>query len=118
MAAAALLVTAGPAPLASAAGPAPKQWYLDAMGAEAIRKVSTGKGNKIAVIGTGGEPRYALTARAGAAGKDALVADGLAKGSVTDTRDTTGAGTMARRAHRGNGPRRRAEAPRPGRVNR
>ncbi|MFG2928098.1 S8/S53 family peptidase [Streptomyces achromogenes] len=56
LAAAALLVAAGPAPFADAADTAPRQWYLGAMGADAIGKVSTGEGIKVAVIGTGVNP--------------------------------------------------------------
>ncbi|MEU5540698.1 S8 family serine peptidase [Streptomyces sp. NPDC020362] len=95
VAAAALLVTAGTAPLADAADPAPKQWYLNAIRADKIWKVSTGKGIKVAVIGTGVNPGTPSLRGQVLRGKDALVEAGLAKGSVTDTHDTTGAGTTA-----------------------
>ncbi|GGW13763.1 type VII secretion-associated serine protease [Streptomyces capoamus] len=95
LATAALLVAAGPAPSATAADAAPRQWYLDAMGADEIWKVSTGEGVKVAVIGTGVNPETPSLRGQVLPGKDALVADGLAKGDVTDTRDTTGAGTTA-----------------------
>ncbi|MCL3999163.1 S8 family serine peptidase [Streptomyces lavenduligriseus] len=95
LATAALLVAAGPAPLASAAGAAPRQWYLDAMGADEIWKASTGKGIKVAVIGTGVNPETPSLRGQVLPGKDALVAHGLVSGDVTDTRDTTGAGTTA-----------------------
>ncbi|MEV5350046.1 S8 family serine peptidase [Streptomyces achromogenes] len=95
LAAAALLVAAGPAPFADAADTAPRQWYLDAMGADAIGKVSTGEGIKVAVIGTGVNPETPSLRGQVLPGKDALAAAGLVGGDVTDTRDTTGAGTTA-----------------------
>ncbi|WP_381561541.1 S8 family serine peptidase [Streptomyces eurythermus] len=95
LATAALLVAAGPAPLASAADGAPRQWYLDAMGADAIWKAGTGEGIKVAVIGTGVNPETPSLHGQVLPGKDALVAAGLVSGDVTDTRDTTGAGTTA-----------------------
>ncbi|MEU3529308.1 S8 family serine peptidase [Streptomyces sp. NPDC038707] len=95
LATAALLVAAGPAPLANAAGAAPRQWYLGAMGADEIWKASTGKGIKVAVIGTGVNPDTPSLRGQVLPGKDALVAHGLVSGDVTDTRDTTGAGTTA-----------------------
>ncbi|MEU3413933.1 S8 family serine peptidase [Streptomyces sp. NPDC006658] len=95
LATAAILVAAGPVPSARAADPAPRQWYLDAMGADAIWKVSTGKGIKVAVIGTGVNPETPSLRGQVLPGRNALVADGLVKGDVTDTHDTTGAGTTA-----------------------
>ncbi|MFI0167265.1 S8 family serine peptidase [Streptomyces sp. NPDC017095] len=41
----------------AADGAPPKQWYLDAMGADEIWKHSTGKGVKVAVIDTGVNPQ-------------------------------------------------------------
>ncbi|MFH8796687.1 S8 family serine peptidase [Streptomyces sp. NPDC017941] len=40
-----------------------KQWYLDAMGAEALWKVSTGKGIKVAVVDTGVSETSSLEGR-------------------------------------------------------
>ncbi|MFJ8110705.1 S8 family serine peptidase [Streptomyces sp. NPDC096132] len=50
------IVSSGLAPSAAAAGVQSKQWYLDAMDADAMWKVSTGKGVKVAVIDTGVNP--------------------------------------------------------------
>ncbi|KUN08862.1 serine protease [Streptomyces yokosukanensis] len=95
VAAAALLAVAGPAPLAAAADTAPRQWYLDKMAADAMWKVGTGKGIKVAVIGTGVNPDTPSLRGQVLPGVDTLVADDLVKGSLTDTHDTTGAGTTA-----------------------
>ncbi|MEU1170322.1 S8 family serine peptidase [Streptomyces microflavus] len=50
------LVFAGVAQPAAAADVQPKQWYLSAMQAEEMWKISTGKGIKVAVIDTGVNP--------------------------------------------------------------
>ncbi|WP_381187046.1 S8 family serine peptidase [Streptomyces mangrovi] len=50
------IVSSGLAPSAVAADVQSKQWYLDAMDADAMWKVSTGKGIKIAVLDTGVNP--------------------------------------------------------------
>ncbi|WP_078877349.1 S8 family serine peptidase [Streptomyces sp. 150FB] len=47
---------AGLAPAAAAADVQSKQWYLDAMGAKDIWKITTGEGIKVAVIDTGVNP--------------------------------------------------------------
>jgi type VII secretion-associated serine protease mycosin len=47
------LGVAGLAPAAAAADVQSKQWYLDAMGAKEIWKITTGKGVKVAVIDSG-----------------------------------------------------------------
>jgi len=46
----------GLAPIAHADGVQSQQWYLDAMQAEEMWKVSTGKGIKVAVVDTGVDP--------------------------------------------------------------
>ncbi|RSR96940.1 serine protease [Streptomyces sp. WAC00469] len=71
-----------------------EQWYLGPMQAEKMWKVSTGEGVKVAVIGTGVHETPSLRGQV-LPGVDALVKDDLAKGSVTDTDDTTGQGTTA-----------------------
>ncbi|WP_223777119.1 S8 family serine peptidase [Streptomyces sp. 135] len=48
-----VLLSFGPAPSAVADGVQSKQWYLDAMSADELWKVSTGKGIKVAVVDTG-----------------------------------------------------------------
>ncbi|MFJ2728186.1 S8 family serine peptidase [Streptomyces collinus] len=53
---AAAVLSAGTAPGAAAADAQPQQWYLDAMKAQDIWKISTGKGVKVAVIDTGVNP--------------------------------------------------------------
>ncbi|GGL11966.1 S8 family serine peptidase [Streptomyces flaveus] len=93
--AACLLAIAGPSPLATAADKAPRQWYLDSMDAEGMWKVSTGKGIKVAVISTGVNPDTPSLRGQVLTGVDASVKSGNVKGSVTDTTDTTGAGTTA-----------------------
>ncbi|WP_345571282.1 S8 family serine peptidase [Streptomyces plumbiresistens] len=50
------VVSSGLAPSAVAADIQSKQWYLDAMDAEGMWKVSTGKGVKVAVLDTGVNP--------------------------------------------------------------
>ncbi|MGW1170344.1 S8 family serine peptidase [Streptomyces sp. NPDC002550] len=51
-----VIASAGLAPGAAAEDIQPKQWYLNAMGAEEIWKHSTGKGVKVAVIDSGVNP--------------------------------------------------------------
>jgi hypothetical protein len=84
----------GFAPSAAAYDAQAHQWYLGGMQAEKMWKSSTGEGIKIAVIGTGVHVTPSLRGQV-LQGADALVKDGLAKGSVTDTDDTTGQGTTA-----------------------
>ncbi|KPI23827.1 peptidase S8 and S53 subtilisin kexin sedolisin [Actinobacteria bacterium OK074] len=93
LAAALLAVVGGPAAVASAAGTAPAQWYLGPMKAEAMWKVSTGAGIKVAVIGTGVNPDTASLRGQVLTGVDASVEAGNTTGSSTDTADTTGEGT-------------------------
>ncbi len=50
------IVSSGLAPSAVAADVQSKQWYLDAMDAEGMWKISTGKGVKVAVLDTGVNP--------------------------------------------------------------
>jgi type VII secretion-associated serine protease mycosin len=50
------IVFSGLAPSAAAADAQPKQWYLNAMHAEGMWKISTGKGVKVAVLDTGVNP--------------------------------------------------------------
>ncbi|WP_371655040.1 MULTISPECIES: S8 family serine peptidase [unclassified Streptomyces] len=72
--AAVLACSVGTAPTALADDMRPKQWYLDAMDADAIWKVSTGKGITVAVVDSGVRSEPELTGR------------------VLDGRDFTGAG--------------------------
>jgi subtilisin family serine protease len=65
------------------------------MKAEDLWKVSTGKGIKVAVISTGVNPATPSLRGQVLTGVDASVRSGNVKGSVTDTTDTTGAGTTA-----------------------
>lgn len=51
-----VVASAALAPGATAADGQPKEWYLDAMGAPEMWKISTGKGVKVAVIDTGVNP--------------------------------------------------------------
>ncbi|MEV0641342.1 S8 family serine peptidase [Streptomyces sp. NPDC050619] len=51
-----VIVSSGLAPSAVAADVQSKQWYLDAMDAEGMWKISTGKGVKVAVLDTGVNP--------------------------------------------------------------
>jgi type VII secretion-associated serine protease mycosin len=53
------IVSSGLAPSAVAADVQRKQWYLDAMDADGMWKVSTGKGVKVAVIDSGVNPNTA-----------------------------------------------------------
>ncbi|MGX4689488.1 S8 family serine peptidase [Streptomyces sp. JNUCC 63] len=85
----------GFAPSAAAYDVQSQQWYLGPMQAEKMWKASTGEGVKVAVIGTGVNPDTPSLRGQVLQGVDALVKDGLAKGSVTDTNDTTGQGTTA-----------------------
>lgn len=50
------VLSTGVAPGAAAADVQSKQWYLDAMGAKDLWKISTGEGVKVAVIDTGVNP--------------------------------------------------------------
>ncbi|MEU1078315.1 MULTISPECIES: type VII secretion-associated serine protease mycosin [unclassified Streptomyces] len=61
--AAALACSVGTAPTALADDMRSKQWYLDAMDAEAIWKVSTGKGITVAVVDSGVRSEPELTGR-------------------------------------------------------
>jgi subtilisin family serine protease len=88
-------VSLGSVPNAVALDAQSKQWYLEPMKAEQMWKTSTGKGIKVAVIGTGVNPKTPSLRGQVLQGVDALVKDGLAEGSVTDTDDTTGVGTTA-----------------------
>lgn len=85
----------GFAPSAAAYDAQSQQWYLGPMQAEKMWKTSTGEDIKAAVIGTGVNPDTPLLRGQVLQGVDALVKDGLAKGSVTNTNDTTGQGTTA-----------------------
>ncbi|WP_426568460.1 S8 family serine peptidase [Streptomyces canus] len=53
------VLSAGLAPGAAAADVQPEQWYLSAMKADEMWKVSTGKGVKVAVVDTGVNPNTA-----------------------------------------------------------
>ncbi|MFG2149473.1 type VII secretion-associated serine protease mycosin [Streptomyces sp. NPDC048696] len=83
--AAALACSVGTAPVALADDMRSKQWYLDAMDADAMWKVSTGKGITVAVIDTGVRSEPELTGRV-LDGRD-LTASGSAR------KDTDGHGT-------------------------
>ncbi|QUW79197.1 S8 family serine peptidase [Streptomyces mirabilis] len=50
------VMSAGPAPAAAADDIQSQQWYLDAMNAQGLWKVSTGKGISVAVVDTGVNP--------------------------------------------------------------
>ncbi|KPI09336.1 peptidase S8 and S53 subtilisin kexin sedolisin [Actinobacteria bacterium OK006] len=50
------VMSVGPAPAAAADGVQSQQWYLDAMNAQGLWKVSTGKGISVAVVDTGVNP--------------------------------------------------------------
>ncbi|MFF1481814.1 S8 family serine peptidase [Streptomyces sp. NPDC058301] len=83
--AAALACSVGTAPAALADDMRSKQWYLDAMDADAMWKVSTGKGITVAVIDTGVRPEPELSGR---------VLDGHdLTGSGSARKDTDGHGT-------------------------
>ncbi|GAA5052036.1 type VII secretion-associated serine protease mycosin [Streptomyces similanensis] len=85
----------GLAPSAAAADAQSQQWYLGPMQAEKMWKAGTGQGIKVAVIGSGVNPDTPSLRGQVLQGVDALVKDGLGKGSVTRTDDTTGQGTTA-----------------------
>jgi subtilisin family serine protease len=85
----------GFAPNAAAMDAQSQQWYLGPMQAQSMWKASTGKGIKVAVIGTGVHPDTPSLRGQVLTGVNALAKDGLTKGSVTDTDDTTGQGTTA-----------------------
>lgn len=87
------LVALGPTLSAHADDASPAQWYLGPMKADEMWQVSTGKGIKVAVIGSGVNPSTPSLKGQVLEGIDALAADGLSEGSVTDTRDKTGEGT-------------------------
>jgi type VII secretion-associated serine protease mycosin len=80
-------MSSGLAPSAVAADIQSKQWYLDAMHAEAMWKISTGKGVKVAVLDTGVNPDTPSL-------KDQVLADEVPKGvSYKATEDYNGHGT-------------------------
>ncbi|MEU4352219.1 S8 family serine peptidase [Streptomyces sp. NPDC023838] len=83
--AAALACSVGTAPTALADDMRSKQWYLDAMDADAVGKVSTGKGITVAVIDTGVRSEPELTGRV-LGGRDFT-------GSGDGRKDTNGHGT-------------------------
>ncbi|MFE6161740.1 S8 family serine peptidase [Streptomyces sp. NPDC056486] len=74
------LASVGMAPSAVADDVQSRQWYLDAMGADDLWKVSTGKGISVAVIDTGVSETPSLTGRV-QPGKDVT---GLPGGSLDD----------------------------------
>jgi type VII secretion-associated serine protease mycosin len=74
------LASVGLAPSAVADGIQSKQWHLDAMGADDLWKVSTGKGIKVAVIDTGISETPSLAGRV-QSGKDVTERSG---GSLDD----------------------------------
>lgn len=81
------IMSSGLAPSAVAADIQSKQWYLDAMHAEAMWKISTGKGVKVAVLDTGVNPDTPSL-------KDQVLADEVPKGvSYKATEDYNGHGT-------------------------
>ncbi|MGW5098639.1 S8 family serine peptidase [Streptomyces nodosus] len=88
-------MSVGMAPSAASEDVQAQQWYLDSMQADHLWKVSKGKGVKVAIIGSGVNADTPSLRGQVLQGVDALVKDGLAKGSVTDTQDTTGEGTTA-----------------------
>ncbi|MFJ1597190.1 S8 family serine peptidase [Streptomyces sp. NPDC088261] len=79
---------AGTAPDASAADQRSKQWYLDAMHAEDMWKVTTGEGIKVAVIDSGVNPSTPSLKGQVLKGIDATV-----EGGGGATADTNGQGT-------------------------
>ncbi|MFE8987589.1 S8 family serine peptidase [Streptomyces collinus] len=80
-------MSSGLAPSAVAADIQSKQWYLDAMHAEDMWKISTGKGVKVAVLDTGVNPDTPSL-------KDQVLADEVPKGvSYKATEDYNGHGT-------------------------
>src|SRR5690242_9436085 len=93
--AAALACSVGTAPTALADDMRSKQWYLDAMDADAMWKVSTGKGITVAVIDTGVRSEPELSGR---------VLDGRDfTGSGDGRKDTDGHGTNMAVAISGSG---------------
>lgn len=93
--AAVLACSVGTAPTALADDMRSKQWYLDAMDADAMWKVSTGKGITVAVIDTGVRSEPELTGR---------VLDGHdLTGSGSARKDTDGHGTNMAVSIVGNG---------------
>ncbi|MFJ6557128.1 S8 family serine peptidase [Streptomyces luteogriseus] len=81
------IMSSGLAPSAVAADIQSKQWYLDAMHAEDMWKISTGKGVKVAVLDTGVNPDTPSL-------KDQVLADEVPKGvSYKATEDYNGHGT-------------------------
>ncbi|MFI0190020.1 S8 family serine peptidase [Streptomyces sp. NPDC017082] len=71
----------------AADGAPPKQWYLDAMGADEIWKHSTGKGVKVAVIDSGVNPNTSSL-------KGQVLVDEVPKSAAYHaTKDTEGHGT-------------------------
>ncbi|MFF0742076.1 S8 family serine peptidase [Streptomyces sp. NPDC004111] len=99
---------AAAAPPAVAAQPAPEQWYLDPMQAEAMWKVSTGKGVKVAVIGFGVSASTPSLQGQVLPGKD-ITKNGA--GTETDDRDGQGTTTAELIAGTGNGGGIRGLAP-------
>lgn len=79
---------AGTAPDASAADQRSKQWYLDAMHAEDMWKVTTGEGIKVAVIDSGVNPSTPSLKGQVLKGVDATT-----EGGGGSTADTNGQGT-------------------------
>ncbi|MEW2809809.1 S8 family serine peptidase [Streptomyces massasporeus] len=80
-------MSSGLAPSAAAADIQSKQWYLDAMHAEDMWKISTGKGVKVAVLDTGVNPDTPSL-------KGQVLADEVPKGvSYKATEDYNGHGT-------------------------
>ncbi|MFF6878456.1 S8 family serine peptidase [Streptomyces sp. NPDC012474] len=80
-------MSSGLAPSAAAADAQPKQWYLNAMHAEDMWKISTGKGVKVAVLDTGVNPDTPSL-------KDQVLADEVPNGvSYKATEDYNGHGT-------------------------
>ncbi len=80
-------MSSGLAPSAVAADIQSKQWYLDAMHAEDMWKISTGKGIKVAVLDTGVNPDTPSL-------KEQVLADEVPKGvSYKATEDYNGHGT-------------------------
>ncbi|MFD9796069.1 S8 family serine peptidase [Streptomyces sp. NPDC059070] len=94
--AAALACSVGTAPTALADDMRSKQWYLDAMDAESMWKVSTGKGITVAVIDTGIRSEPELAGRVADGGQDFT-------GSGGARTDTDGHGTNMAVAISGSG---------------
>jgi type VII secretion-associated serine protease mycosin len=82
-----VIVSSGLAPSAVAADVQSKQWYLDAMDAEGMWKISTGKGIKVAVLDTGVNPDTSSL-------KGQVLGDEVPQAvSYNATKDYTGHGT-------------------------